>query len=277
MMKENVIEVKQLSKRFQTTVALENCDFSVRKGEIFGFLGPSGAGKTTTIKLLTGQLKSDGGEIHILKENPFSSKIKSQIGIMSDNSGLYEKMSVYDNLLLFAKIYGIDKGCIEKVLEEVDLLEAKKQLVSQLSKGMKQRLIFARTIIHSPSLLFLDEPTANLDPSTANEVREIIKKLNAKGTTVFLTTHNMEEADEMCHRVAFLNHGHIIESGQPEALKLKYSKKQIRIKTNQQDYTIPLDLKLLKQELEQIDELLMIHSIEPTLKEVFLTLTKEES
>lgn len=237
----------------------------------------SGAGKTTTIKLLTGQLKSDGGEIHILKENPFSSKIKSQIGIMSDNSGLYEKMSVYDNLLLFAKIYGIDKSCIEKVLEEVDLLEAKKQLVSQLSKGMKQRLIFARTIIHSPSLLFLDEPTANLDPSTANEVREIIKKLNAKGTTVFLTTHNMEEADEMCHRVAFLNHGHIIESGQPEALKLKYSKKQIRIKTNQQDYTIPLDLKLLKQELEQIDELLMIHSIEPTLKEVFLTLTKEES
>lgn len=276
-MDKNVIEVKQLSKSFQKTVALQGCDFSVRKGEIFGFLGPSGAGKTTTIKLLTGQLKSDGGDIQILGEKPFSPKIKSQIGIMSDNSGLYEKMSVYDNLLLFAKIYDIDKRCIEKVLEEVDLLDAKKQLVSQLSKGMKQRLIFARTIIHSPSLLFLDEPTANLDPSTANEVREIIKKLNAKGTTVFLTTHNMEEADEMCHRVAFLNHGHIIESGHPEDLKLKYSKKQIRMKTSQEDYTIPLDPKLLKQELEHIDELLMIHSIEPTLKEVFLTLTKEES
>lgn len=268
-MDKNVIEVKQLSKSFLKTVALQGCDFSVRKGEIFGFLGPSGAGKTTTIKLLTGQLKSDGGDIQILGEKPFSSKIKSQIGIMSDNSGLYEKMSVYDNLLLFAKIYDIDKSCIEKVLEEVDLLDAKKQLVSQLSKGMKQRLIFARTIIHSPSLLFLDEPTANLDPSTANEVREIIKKLNAKGTTVFLTTHNMEEADEMCHRVAFLNHGHIIESGHPEDLKLKYSKKQIRMKTSQEDYTIPLDPKLLKQELEHIDELLMIHSIEPTLKEVF--------
>ena len=277
MMDKNVIEVKQLSKSFQKTVALQGCDFSVRKGEIFGFLGPSGAGKTTTIKLLTGQLKSDGGDIQILGEKPFSSKTKSRIGIMSDNSGLYEKMSVYDNLLLFAKIYDIDKSCIEKVLEEVDLLDAKKQLVSQLSKGMKQRLIFARTIIHSPSLLFLDEPTANLDPSTANEVREIIKKLNAKGTTVFLTTHNMEEADEMCHRVAFLNHGHIIESGHPEDLKLKYSKKQIRMKTSQEDYTIPLDPKLLKQELEHIDELLMIHSIEPTLKEVFLTLTKEES
>lgn len=276
-MDKNVIEVKQLSKSFQKTVALQGCDFSVRKGEIFGFLGPSGAGKTTTIKLLTGQLKSDGGDIQILGEKPFSSKTKSRIGIMSDNSGLYEKMSVYDNLLLFAKIYDIDKRCIEKVLEEVDLLDAKKQLVSQLSKGMKQRLIFARTIIHSPSLLFLDEPTANLDPSTANEVREIIKKLNAKGTTVFLTTHNMEEADEMCHRVAFLNHGHIIESGHPEDLKLKYSKKQIRMKTSQEDYTIPLDPKLLKQELEHIDELLMIHSIEPTLKEVFLTLTKEES
>lgn len=277
MMDKNVIEVKKLSKSFQKTVALQGCDFSVRKGEIFGFLGPSGAGKTTTIKLLTGQLKSDGGDIQILGEKPFSSKTKSRIGIMSDNSGLYEKMSVYDNLLLFAKIYDIDKSCIEKVLEEVDLLDAKKQLVSQLSKGMKQRLIFARTIIHSPSLLFLDEPTANLDPSTANEVREIIKKLNAKGTTVFLTTHNMEEADEMCHRVAFLNHGHIIESGHPEDLKLKYSKKQIRMKTSQEDYTIPLDPKLLKQELEHIDELLMIHSIEPTLKEVFLTLTKEES
>ncbi len=277
MMGKNVIEVKQLSKSFGTTVALDNCDFVIRKGEIFGFLGPSGAGKTTTIKLLTGQLKSDGGDIQILGENPFSSKIKNQIGIMSDNSGLYEKMSVYDNLLLFTKIYDIDKSCIEKVLEEVDLLEAKKQLVSQLSKGMRQRLIFARTIIHSPSLLFLDEPTANLDPSTANEVREIIKKLNAKGTTVFLTTHNMEEADEMCHRVAFLNHGHIIESGQPEELKLKYSKQQIRMKTNQDDYMIPLDKDILKQELEHIDHLLMIHSVEPTLKEVFLSLTKEES
>lgn len=276
-MNENVIEVKKLSKHFATTIALENCDLLIKKGEIFGFLGPSGAGKTTTIKLLTGQLKSDSGDILVLGENPFSSKMKQKIGIMSDNSGLYEKMSVYDNLLLFTKIYDIDKSCIEKVLAEVDLLDAKNQQVSQLSKGMKQRLIFARTIIHSPSLLFLDEPTANLDPSTAQEVREIIKKLNAKGTTVFLTTHNMEEADEMCHRVAFLNHGHIIESGEPEALKLKYSKQLIRIKTDEKDYTIPLDKTLLKQELEQMNELLMIHSIEPSLKEVFLTLTKEES
>lgn len=277
MMNENVIEVKKLSKQFATTIALENCDLMIKKGEIFGFLGPSGAGKTTTIKLLTGQLKNDSGDILVLGENPFSSKMKQKIGIMSDNSGLYEKMSVYDNLLLFTKIYDIDKSCIEKVLAEVDLLDVKNQQVSQLSKGMKQRLIFARTIIHSPSLLFLDEPTANLDPSTAQEVREIIKKLNAKGTTVFLTTHNMEEADEMCHRVAFLNHGHIIESGEPEALKLKYSKQLIRIKTDKKDYTIPLDKPLLKQELEQMNELLMIHSIEPSLKEVFLTLTKEES
>ena len=277
MMNENVIEVKKLSKQFATTIALENCDLMIKKGEIFGFLGPSGAGKTTTIKLLTGQLKNDSGDILVLGENPFSSKMKQKIGIMSDNSGLYEKMSVYDNLLLFTKIYDIDKSCIEKVLAEVDLLDVKNQQVSQLSKGMKQRLIFARTIIHSPSLLFLDEPTANLEPSTAQEVREIIKKLNAKGTTVFLTTHNMEEADEMCHRVAFLNHGHIIESGEPEALKLKYSKQLIRIKTDKKDYTIPLDKPLLKQELEQMNELLMIHSIEPSLKEVFLTLTKEES
>lgn len=276
MMIDNIISVQQLTKSFGTHKALDNCSFEVKKGEIFGFLGPSGAGKTTTIKLLSGQLHADKGQIIILDDSPFSQEIKQKIGIMSDNSGLYEKMSVYDNLVLFADIYGVDHDQVDYVLKEVDLLDAKKLLVSKLSRGMRQRVIFARTIIHSPKILFLDEPTANLDPATAQEVRDIIKLLNQKGTTVFLTTHNMEEADELCDRIAFLNQGHIIECGKPEELKLKYSKQKIEVTTHNGKITIPLDKDKLIQELKDIDNLLMIHSIEPSLKEVFLFLTEGE-
>ena len=275
-MTDNIISVQQLTKSFGSHKALDNCSFEIKKGEIFGFLGPSGAGKTTTIKLLSGQLHSDTGQITILNDSPFSQEIKQKIGIMSDNSGLYEKMSVYDNLVLFADIYGVDPSHVERVLREVDLLDAKKMLVSKLSRGMRQRVIFARTIIHSPEILFLDEPTANLDPATAQEVRDIIKLLNQMGTTVFLTTHNMEEADELCHRIAFLNHGHVIECGKPEDLKLKYSKQTIELTTQDGKRTIPLNKEKLISELKDIDELLMIHSIEPSLKEVFLFLTEGE-
>ena len=275
-MTDNIISVQQLTKSFGSHKALDNCSFEIKKGEIFGFLGPSGAGKTTTIKLLSGQLHSDTGQITILNDSPFSQEIKQKIGIMSDNSGLYEKMSVYDNLVLFADIYGVDHSHVERVLREVDLLDAKKMLVSKLSRGMRQRVIFARTIIHSPEILFLDEPTANLDPATAQEVRDIIKLLNQMGTTVFLTTHNMEEADELCHRIAFLNHGNVIECGKPEDLKLKYSKQTIELTTQDGKRTIPLNKEKLISELKDIDELLMIHSIEPSLKEVFLFLTEGE-
>lgn len=275
-MTDNIISVQQLTKSFGSHKALDNCSFEIKKGEIFGFLGPSGAGKTTTIKLLSGQLHSDTGQITILNDSPFSQEIKQKIGIMSDNSGLYEKMSVYDNLVLFADIYGVDHSHVERVLKEVDLLDAKKMLVSKLSRGMRQRVIFARTIIHSPEILFLDEPTANLDPATAQEVRDIIKLLNQMGTTVFLTTHNMEEADELCHRIAFLNQGHVIECGKPEDLKLKYSKQTIELTTQDGKRTIPLNKEKLISELKDIDELLMIHSIEPSLKEVFLFLTEGE-
>lgn len=147
---------------------------------------------------------------------------------MSDMSGLYEKMTVYENLDIFSDIYGIrdKKNMIRKALQAADLLGSAKKKVEKLSRGMKQRVVFARTIIHSPSLLFLDEPTANLDPATADEIRELIKKLNRNGATIFLTTHNMEEAEELCHRIALLNKGKIVENGSPEELKLKYAEKK---------------------------------------------------
>lgn len=275
----NILKAAQLTKTFGNVKALDHCDLEVRKGEIFGYLGPSGAGKTTTIKLLTGQLHSDSGQITVLGEDPFSPDIRQRIGIMSDMSGLYEKMTVYENLDIFADIYGIrdKKDTIRKTLMSVDLLDSAKKKVEKLSRGMKQRLVFARTILHSPDLLFLDEPTANLDPATADEIRELIRNLNRSGATIFLTTHNMEEADELCHRIALLNKGHIVESGSPEALKLKYAGKKVVITTGQKKIEVPLEKGCIIKALEQAEDLLMIHSEEPSLRDVFLTLTKEEA
>ena len=275
----NILKAVQLTKTFGNVKALDHCDLEVRKGEIFGYLGPSGAGKTTTIKLLTGQLHSDSGQITVFGKDPFSPDIKRQIGIMSDMSGLYEKMTVYENLDIFSDIYGIrdKKNMIRKALQAVDLLGSAKKKVEKLSRGMKQRLVFARTIIHSPSLLFLDEPTANLDPATADEIRELIKKLNRNGATIFLTTHNMEEAEELCHRIALLNKGKIVENGSPEELKLKYAEKKVVITAGNEKIEVPLEKHSIIKVLEQAEDLLMIHSEEPSLRDVFLTLTKEDA
>ena len=193
---------------------------------------------------------------------------------MSDNSGLYEKMTVYENLKIFAEIYKLPSERISEVLESVGLLESAKKPAEKLSRGMRQRLIFARTILHRPEILFLDEPTANLDPATAEEVRSLILQMKRKGTTVFLTTHNMEEANEICDRIAFLNHGELIECGSPGQLKLKYSKKQVKVTTALGETVLPLDSLILSDYLKTAGEITMIHSIEPSLKEVFLTLTE---
>lgn len=275
----NILKAAQLTKTFGNVKALDHCDLEIRKGEIFGYLGPSGADKTTTIKLLTGQLHSDSGQITVFGKDPFSPDIKRQIGIMSDMSGLYGKMTVYENLDIFADIYGIrdKKNMIRKALQAVDLLGSAKKKVEKLSRGMKQRLVFARTIIHSPSLLFLDEPTANLDPATADEIRELIKKLNRNGATIFLTTHNMEEAEELCHRIALLNKGKIVENGSPEELKLKYAEKKVLITTRDGKTEVPLEKDRIVKILEEAEDILMIHSEEPSLRDVFLTLTKEDA
>ncbi len=274
-----IISIKNVRKEFKETIALKNLSFDVTEGEIFGFLGPSGAGKTTTIKILTSQLIQTSGNVEVFGKEIGTNKheLFKNIGVLSDTSGLYERLSVFDNLKIFADIYGVGTNEIYEVLEKVELTKEVKKDAKKLSKGMKQRLMLARAVIHKPKLLFLDEPTASLDPGITLEIHNLLRELNKNGTTVFLTTHNMEEADKLCDRVAFLNEGEIVELGEPKNLKLKYATDEISILTRKEKREFVLKNEPFSadivSELIRENDLLSIHSIEPNLEEVFLKLT----
>ncbi len=273
-----LIDVHGVDKAFAGKKALSDLSFSVREGEIFGFLGPSGAGKTTTIKLLTRQLRPDGGDIRLFGEGIASLRqdVFDRIGVLTDNSGLYDRLSVYENLQLFADLKRIPHKAIDEALEQVGLLEDKKKPAKALSRGMKQRLMLVRAILHKPTLLFLDEPTAALDPGTAQQIHKLLLQLNTGGTTIFLTTHNMEEADKLCGRVAFLNHGSIVACDTPDALKLAHAQNAITARTRDGGTrTVEKTAEGLRELTEWLGSgaLLTLHSSEPNLEEVFLQLT----
>lgn len=277
--KKYSIEIKNIGMKFGDKKVLEDIELKIAEGEIIGLLGPSGAGKTTLIKILTGQLRQSEGEACILGENTrkLSSHVYTKIGMVMDNAGLYERLSCYDNLELFAKIYGIPTSKIAEALTQVGLGDAKKCPAAKLSKGMRQRLVLARALLHSPQLLFLDEPTSGLDPATALEIHELIRAQQKKGTTIFLTTHNMEEAAKLCDHVALLHEGHIVEYGKPEEICRRYNH-QNRVHILLKDGQL-LNLNNSAQAAEQISDCFAqnlvetIHSSEPNLETVFMELT----
>ena len=207
---ENIISVKNLVKKFGGLVAVENISFDVSEGEIFGFLGPNGAGKTTTIRMLTTLIAPLSGEILINGMNikKDADQIRNIIGILTETPGMYEKNTAYENLKFFASFYKIDehiiKANIEKFLKMFELWDRRNDLVVTFSKGMKQKLAIARALIHEPKILFLDEPTAALDPESAYMVRNFIESLQKEKITVFLCTHNLEEAQDLCNTVCII-------------------------------------------------------------------------
>ncbi len=276
----NSIHINQVTKAFREKEVLRQITLEVSTGEIFGLLGPSGAGKTTLIRILTGQLSYQGSAEILGKScDKLDRSIYSDIGMMTDNSGIYERLTCYDNLILFAHFNNVKKEQVTKVLERVGLTD-KKANAGKLSKGMKQRLILARALLHHPRLLFLDEPTSGLDPATAEEIHKLLLGLKAEGTTIFLTTHNMVEAQKLCDHIALLNEGIIVEYGVPDEICRKYNQDNIitvlcrdgRLITlsNQPEYATQIAELFTRNEVEAI------HSSEPDLETVFMKLTGKE-
>ena len=271
-----MITVEKITKRFGNKTALNQIQFNVDKGEIFGFLGPSGAGKTTLINILTGQLKADEGTTQLLGKDTkdLTPEDLARIGLVGDSSGYYEKLSLEKNLIVYAKIYGLQNSRVDEVLEQVGLLESKKTIAEKLSTGMRQRMFLARALLNRPELLFLDEPTSGLDPMTSKKIHRLLEELKAAGTTIFLTTHDMVEATEMCDRISLLNQGDLVEIGTPRDIIQKYNKEK-RVKVTFTDHSAQVmafeDLK--DQDMTQVE---LIHSMEPTLEDIFIQLTGEK-
>ncbi|MDI9469077.1 MAG: ABC transporter ATP-binding protein [Bacillota bacterium] len=274
-----LLELKHVSKNFGNITALKDISFTVGEGKIFGFLGPSGSGKTTTINIVTGQLKPSSGASYVLGKDSQSidQQIYEQIGIVSDRSGVYERLNVYDNLAVFADILRVAKERIDYYLAKVGLADRKKQPAGKLSKGQKQRLVLARAILHEPKLLFLDEPTSGLDPTTVREIHDLFLELKARGTSIFLTTHNMEEATKLCDTLALLDKGTIIEQGSPREICLRHNEeKRFRVMTVAGD---ELEFGAASGDRDRLCKMLMqgevetIHSCEPTLEDVFVKVT----
>jgi len=226
------IEVENLTKRFNGVTAVNHISFKVKRGEIFGFLGPNGAGKTTTIRILTGILKPDEGKAIVAGYNVLEEpvKVKQRIGVVPEVSNAYVDLTAWENLMLIGELNGIPKeertARAIRLLKELELYKVRNRLVRGFSKGMRQRLLLCMALINDPDILFLDEPTSGLDVESARKVREIIQQYGREGKTVFLSTHNMEEANQLCHRIAIINHGVIAAIDTPERLRMKYSELQ---------------------------------------------------
>ncbi len=267
----NILEVQNLTKKFGDFIAVSALNFSIEKGEIFGFLGPNGAGKTTTINMLTGLARPTSGSI-MLAGFDCVAKIKEAqhiIGIVPDESNLYEEMDGFDNLTFCASLYGMEKPKREKrakeLLEQFGLANTGKKPFKAYSKGMKRKLTIAAGIIHDPTMLYLDEPSTGIDVESARQIRKLILELNAKGTTIFLTTHQIADAEMLCHRVGFIVNGKLVKIGIVEKL-IRESQRENIIQFKVENAAVSLKEELAKQLMVGVDVIdgntVRIHSAE---------------
>ncbi len=304
----NAIEVDNLTKLFDDFTAVDHLDFEVKNGEIFGFLGPNGAGKTTTARMLTGIIKPSSGKVRIMgldiRQDPI--KAKQIMGVVPELSNAYTELTAWNNLQFMAELYGVPgkdaRQRAEELLGKFDLYERKDHKVRTFSKGMKQKLILAMSLMNDPEILFLDEPTSGLDVISARLIKDMVLELNKEGKTIFLTTHYMEEANQLCSRVAIINHGKIAAIDAPEKLKMRIgglewvevsfdmpvdasdfsdlsgvidvrmSGDKLRLYTNEPGRTI---YQLVDYSRSNDLEIVMLNTLTPTLEDVFIKLTEE--
>lgn len=263
------IQAWDIRHAFGKKQVLNGVTLQIPCGEIFGLLGPSGAGKTTLIKILTGQLRPTGGRAE--------TAAGARIGIMMDEFGVYERLSCYDNLKLFARLYGLSGERIDSALAGVGLAGAKKKSAMHLSKGMRSRLILARALLPEPDVLFLDEPVSGLDPGTAEEIHGLLRRQQERGVTIFLTTHNMAEAQSLCGSVALLSEGRIVEQGSPEEICRRYDhQRKIRLHLcDGRDIELVNGASSAGEVASYLEREMVrtMHSTEPDLESVFMELT----
>lgn len=280
-----MIKVEHLSFAYpgNNNRAVDDVNFEIEKGRIFGFLGPSGAGKSTVQNIMTGLLPLQEGKIFYDGEplRQLGKPFFNRIGVSFEHPNIYEKLTGLENLHYYAGLFSVkERLSPEQVLDMVGLADARHKRASQYSKGMKQRLVFARAIMHRPDILFLDEPLSGLDPTTGQRIKEIIMQEKARGATIFLTTHNMLLADEVCDAVAFINDGKIIAKDSPRNLKLAYGTRSVKVEYRQGE-RLSTQLLFLDRgdDREQLNGLLAgghvetMHSQEATLEQIFIKLT----
>ena len=280
---EPAIVADGLTYAYGDNLAVDDVSFTVGKGEILGFLGPNGAGKTTTVKMLTGQLKPKAGRASLLGKEVSTHvrEVQGEIGVCFESTNLYEQMSAIENLELFARLFGVRDFDAFALLARVGLPGRERDRVENYSKGMKQRLMVARSMVNRPQVLFLDEPTAGLDPTSAEAIRNIILEERRRGATVFLTTHDMREADKISDRVAFMNQSRIVALDTPHNLKQRYGKRALRAKVaggegQLEDREITLDAPDTAdavQELFATERVVTVHSEEASLEDIFIKIT----
>ncbi len=282
-MARDAILAEELTYHYGELVAVDRISFNVAEGEILGFLGPNGAGKTTTVKMLTGQLKPKAGKATLLGMDIARNveKVQGEIGVCFEEINLYEQMSAVENLRLFARLFDIRQFDAEAMLRRVGLAGREKDRVETYSKGMKQRLMVARSLVNRPRVLFLDEPTAGLDPASSEAVRSIILEERERGATVFLTTHDMMEADKLSDRVAFMNQGKIVALDTPHNLKQQYGKRALKAKVTTEsgeleEREVTLDTPETPSAVQKLfaqDKVVTVHSEEATLEDIFIKIT----
>ena len=269
-----------LSYSYGEHVAVDGISVDVAPGEILGFLGPNGACKSTTIKMLTGQMQPDGGTIEVLGLPMRSQRtaIQQRIGVCFEEKNLYLSMSAAENLRFFARLFGIAGFDPMPLLDRVGLADRASDRVSEYSKGMRQRLMMARTLVNHPDVLFLDEPTDGLDPVSARRIRELVRDEASRGAAVLLTTHDMMEADDLSDRVAFVNEGRILAIDTPERLKLSHGNRSLRVRLRGSDgavgeQVVDLDdpqIAGAMSEALSTGDVLTVHSEEATLEDIFV-------